>query len=348
MAVDVYTMLVQFVQNILTDRDAAVQYVQDPHGTLAAQGITDNDLSGCNVQQVVGEAIGSPDVPHETRTALQPYSGGGPTPPHHPVQPPPQSHHAPVENVVQHLNYVTYVTYEGDDYITQQLINIDNSQHIDNSVNVDIDVDGNLHGGIDIDTTNVNALGDGSVANAGDGDVNAATGAGAQIIDGDNHGQANTGDGAVQVGGNNQGAVNTGTNSGIIAGDDVEQAVVGDNNQTVQIDGSTDGTAINFGAGNVTNVNDTHVENGSVAVGGDATNVSGNTLGDGSAIAAGGDASGHNQDTTTTTTITDIDTTTNTIIDQDYTYENIDNTYAPSAPGTRTLNEPDSEAAAGM
>ncbi|HEX5541540.1 MAG TPA: hypothetical protein VFX60_08235 [Micromonospora sp.] len=310
MAVDVYSMLVQFVQNLLTDRDAAVQYVQDPYGTLAVQGITDNDLSGCNMQQVVGEALGSPGVPEATRSALQPYSGGGSAPAHHhPVQPPPaQGHHAPVENVVQHLNYVTYVTYEGDENITQQLINIDNSTNIDNSVNVDIDVDGNLHGGIDIDidTTNVNATGDGAVANAGDGDVNAATGDGAQIIDGDNHGQANTGDGSVQVG------------------------------------GSTDGTVINFGAGDVTNVNDTHVQDGAIAVGGDATNVSGNTLGDGSAIALGGDASGHNEETTTTTVITDIDTTTNTNIDQDYSHHDNDTVFAPNVTPVRQaeLDEP--------
>ncbi|HEX6967859.1 MAG TPA: hypothetical protein VF174_03410 [Micromonosporaceae bacterium] len=299
MAVDVYELLKQFINNILTDREAAAQYAEDPHGTLAAQGIADCDLSDVDMRDVVGEVAMGAAVSPEARNALQSYSSGSPAPSHHQVQPPASSapaHQPPVEQAVQHLNYVTYVAYEGDEYITNQIINqVDNSTNIDNSTNVDIDVDGNFHGDVDVDSQNINAL-DGSVVNTGEGDVNAATGDGAQIIDGDNHGLANTGDGAVLAGRDIEAPVNTGVNNGILADGDV-QSIVGDNNQAVQLDGSADDSVFNFGDGDVTNVSDVEVTDGAFATGGNATNVSNNELDEGSALAVGGNASGYHQET---------------------------------------------------
>lgn len=272
MAINVAEELQSFIRSLLSDRSFAAQYAGDPHGMLAAQGVTDHDLSGADVPGAVREVCADPSVSPDTRSALQSYTGGSAGPAHS------AGAAQSVEQVVQHLNYVTHQTYEGDDYITNL---IDNS--VDNSV--DVDVDGNVFGDVD---------------------VNAVTGEQGQIIDGDNFGQANTGDGAVQAGDDVEG-VNTGVNTGINAGGDVENAVVGDNNETAQISGSADQSAIGFGEGAT-------------------TNVTGNTLDDGSAIAIGGNASGTNvedNDTTVTTTVEDNDVTVN---DNDTTVSDNDTT----------------------
>ena len=272
MTVNVSDALKDFIRNLMSDREFAGHYAEDPHGMLAAQGVTDHDLSGVDVDAAVRDVCGDPSVPAEARAAVQSHSA-----PSGPV-----SH--PVENVVQHLNYVTYATYEGDDYITNL---------IDNSV----DVSGPVFG-----------------------DVNAVTGDQGQIIDGPNFGQANTGDGAVLAGDDASG-VNTGVNTGINAGGDVDNAVVGDGNETAQVGGDANGSAFGFGDGDVNNLPNADIDDSAVSFGdGDATNVSGNTVDDGSAIAVGGNASGSNvedndtfedNDTTVTTTVEDNDTTIN-------------------------------------
>lgn len=293
MAIDAYAALKDFIMKLLGQHDTAAQYAQDPEGTLAAQGITDHDLSGVDIRQVVGECTSGLPLSDSARSALQNYSSGGPAPSGYPsVPPPPQSAHPQPAEVVQHLNYITYAAYEGDEYITQQIINYqDYSTNIDNSVQVDID--GDVRGDLDIDTTNVTATGDGAVA-AGDDVANAATGDGAQIIDGANYGSANTGDGAVVAGGDVDAPVNTGVNTGILADGDVDDAVLGDGNQVANIDGGLDSSALNFGSGDVTNFGSAEFDNAAVAVGGEASNVSDNYVEEGSALATGGgDATGH-------------------------------------------------------
>ena len=295
MAIDAYAALKEFIQKLLGDRDFAAEYAQDPDGVLAAHGLTEADLSGVDIRQVVGDCAGTVPLAPDTRSALQHYSSGGPAPAGPLSPPPPPSAHPQPAELVQHLNYVTYVAYEGDEHITQQLINYqDYSTNIDNSVNVD--VDGDFHGDLDIETTNVNATGDGAVAGGGDVE-NAATGDGSQIIDGDNFGQANTGDGAVLADGDINAPVNTGVNTGIIADGDVENAVVGDGNQVVNVDGDADASVFNFGDGDVTNFGDAEFDDTAVAVGGgDASNVSDNYLDEGAAASAGGDASGYSEE----------------------------------------------------
>ncbi len=171
---------------------------------LAAQGVTDHDLSAVDMEGAVQAACADPSVTQDARSAVQGgySSGGGPGSS--------AGHSQGIEQVVQHLNYVTYQTYEGDDYVTNL---------IDNSVDNSVDIEGNVFGDVDIN----NASGDGS-----------------QIIDGDNLGQANTGDGAVQAEGDASG-VNTGVNTGVNAGGDAEDNVVGDDNETANVDGSADG-----------------------------------------------------------------------------------------------------------
>ncbi|HEX6358429.1 hypothetical protein [Actinophytocola sp.] len=312
MAINVAEELRSFIQSLMTDRSFAAHYAEDPRGMLAAQGVTDHDLSGVDMPATVREVCADPAVSQETRSALQSYTGGSSGPAHTAAT---QS----VEHVVQHLNYVTYQTYEGDEYITNL---IDNS--VDNSV--DVDVDGNVFGDVD---------------------VNAVTGEQGQIIDGDNFGQANTGDGAVLAGDDAKG-VNTGVNTGINAGDDVENAVVGDNNETAQISGSADQSAIGFGDGDVTNLGGADIDDAAVNFGdGDATNVSDNTLDDGSAIAVGGNASGTNiedNDTTVTTTVEDNDVTVNdndtTVSDNDTTVTAVqDNDTIQSGDDTAFANQ---------
>lgn len=293
MSVNVGEEIKSFIHNLLTDRGFAAQYAEDPRGMLAAQGVTDHDLSDVDVPGAVQEVCADPSIAPETRSALQSYTGGGSGPAHHTA-----GATQSVEQVVQHLNYVTYQTYEGDDYITNII-----DQSVDNSVNVD--VDGNVFGDVD---------------------VNAVTGEQGQIIDGPNFGQANTGDGAVQAGDDAEG-VNTGVNTGINAGGNVENAVVGDNNETAQVSGSADGSAFGFGEGDVVNLPNADIEDSAVTFGGGAaTNVSDNTVDDGSAIAVGGSASGTNiedNDTTVTTTVEDNDTT---VIDNDTTVSDNDTT----------------------
>ena len=267
MPINVTEVLQEFIRNLLTDRTFAVQYAEDPRGMLAAQGVTDHDLSAVDMQSVVQAACADPSVSQEVRSSVQGgYSGGGG----------PASHGGGgIEQVVQHLNYVTYQTYEGDDYIT----NI-----IDNSVDNSVDITGTV---------------------IGDVDVNNASGDGSQIIDGDNFGQANTGDGAIQAEGDVTGA-NTGTNTGVVAGGNAEDNVVGDDNQTANVDGNADGSVFNFGDG-------------------DVNNTSNNTLEDGSAISTGsGDATGadidvEDNDTTVVTDITDSHDTVTAVQDNDTT-----------------------------
>lgn len=302
MAVDVYQSLRDLINQILGDREAALQYAEDPEGTLAAQGITDSDLDGVDIRQLVGECAPGHPLPGNVQQSLQSYSGGGGAPSGYQGPPPPPAGggHASTQEVVQHLNYVTYQTYEGDEQITQQLINYeDNSTNIDNSV--DVDVDGDVHGDLDLETTNVNATGDGAVA-AGQDAEGVATGDGA-IAAGDDirDSQLNTGDGAVQAGEDINAPVNTGEFTGVQADGDVENTVVGDDNQAAQVSGQADNSTFNFGDGDVTNFGDADFDDSAVAVGGgDATNVSDNDLFEGAALSVEGDAEGNFEETDVT------------------------------------------------
>lgn len=310
---DAQKVFEELLEKILGNREAAAAYAADPEGTLEQAGLTRIDVSGIDFPGAVSSVCGAMDLPPSAQAAIASYtSGAGPAAvagvsagpaaaASVPLPPPPvaPAGQPPLQTIMQHINYVTYQTYEGDEYLQQEITNIDNS------TDVNLDVEGDVYGDIDVDTdvNNVNATGDGAVA-AGRDVENAVTGDGSQLVDGDNYGQMNTGDGAVQAGGNINAPVNTGVNTGIIADGSVDQAVVGDNNQTVQNQGSggIDDSVINFGDGDVTNFGDAQFTDTAVAVGGgDATNVSNNEAYDGSAIGAG--------DTAATQANTDVDIT---------------------------------------
>jgi hypothetical protein len=283
MPVDVSHLLVQLIGKILTNPATAFQFASDGNGTLAAQGITEGDLSGLDMPGLVEQACQTYDVPADARYALQGYTSGSPSY-SGPVSPPASSYTSgpqSMEQVVQHLNYVTYAAYEGDTNIQQTILD----QSTD--INVGDDFEG------DIDVHNAAATGDGAVAGSGDGDVTAATGDGSQAINDSTIGQnQNNSPGAVQVGEDAYAPIVTGDNTGVIADDSNVDAVIGDHNQTVQTDGPVDDSVFNFGEGDVQQVNDSTVTHSAIG-GDDATNVSGNAM-TGSAVSTGdGDAEGN-------------------------------------------------------
>lgn len=194
MPINVTEVIQEFIRNLLSDPTFAAQYAGDPNGMLAAQGVTDHDLSAVDMPSAVRAASEDPSVSPETRSAMQSYSGGpggsGPS--------------QGVEQVIQHLNYVTYQTYEGDDYITNM---IDNSVNVTGTVIGDVDInnasgdgsqiidgdnlgqantgDGSVQAGGDVEdtvvgddnkTANVDGSADGSVFNFGEGDASNVSG----------------------------------------------------------------------------------------------------------------------------------------------------------------------------
>jgi hypothetical protein len=265
MAVDVskqaFEALAAVIQKILGSREEAAEYAADPKGYLAAEGVADYDLAGVDLYQCVQYAASAPGVPAAAKQAVQNSYGGGSNP--GTATPPPAAPAPGVpagDHLVQHLNYVTQVSYKGDEYITQQLINY---EHHDYSSHTNLK--GVFHG--DVDASTVVAT-HGGVASTGYGDVVAATGDGAVAAGRDAEGVA-TGDGAVAAGRDIEGAVNTGEFTGVQAGGDVK-----DSN-------------INVGSGDQYNVQNSDV-NQSAFGGGDVktseVNINAN---DGSAVAYG-------------------------------------------------------------
>jgi hypothetical protein len=286
MSVDVSVAIKEFIAQILGNRETALQFVEDPQGELTARGITEGDLSSVDVNGLARDACGGPGIPANVQTAVQSATTVAPHPPAHSV-----------DQVVQQMQEVVSVAYEGDTII--------NNHIIQNNNDTNIDVEGDFDGDIDVDNENTNAS-EGGVANSGDGDVTAATGDRANAVGGDNRGNVNSGDGAVLADGDISAPVNTGTNSGVIADGDVNDTVVGDHNNTANVDGDADEAVFNFGGGDVSQANDNAVTDGAVSSGGDATNVSNNSASNGSAISGTGDAEGSDDDTSTSNVTTEM------------------------------------------
>jgi hypothetical protein len=262
MAVDVskqaFEALAAAIRKILGSREEAAAYAEDPKGYLAGEGVGDYDFSGVDLYQCVQYAANGPGVPAEAKQAVQnSYAGGGAgpssagpaaAPPPPPVAPP----GVPAgDYIVQHLNYVTQVSYKGDEYITQQLINY---EHHDYSSNTNLK--GVFYG--DVDASTVTAT-HGGVASTGYGDVVAATG-----------------DGAVAAGRDIEGAVNTGEFTGVQAGGDVTDSNinVGSGDQyNVQ---NSDVSQSAFGGGDVkTSEVNINANDGSAVAFGDGSNAEG-------------------------------------------------------------------------
>ncbi|MEM9039948.1 MAG: hypothetical protein AAGD33_08630 [Actinomycetota bacterium] len=310
------TAVEDLIRMIMGDREAAQGYVDDPEGTLAEAGITGADLTADDLRAAVEEACSELDLNPTVQQTINNYTsgssasgspsygsgssspagssatgggsaapagpaaGGGaagaPTPP--PVSPPPAQ--PPIEMVQQHINYVTYATYEGDETITQEIINneitneiTNDITNIDQSTDVTVDLGDHNKGDVTIDVGNI-AADDGAVA--GETVENAVTAEGGVIIDGNNNGGAiNTADGGVANTGNINGGVATGENA-VATGQDSNN-VLGDGNTTLQADGSIDDVSVVSGdvGGDVNSVGD--IDDSAVGFGeGDNSNISDN------------------------------------------------------------------------
>jgi hypothetical protein len=267
---DLMSRITALFTAIFTNEDAAQQFADDPNGTAEQFGLTGADLSGgVNVTQAAVQACQAPGVPSNIQSAVQSYASN-PQPPAYTVQ-----------DVVQQVQQVTYVSYEDNRTIIDQLV----------QNNTDINVDEDAHD-ITIDVDNL-TQGDHSVGNTGnDATVAGATGDRANANTGDGATQ-NSGDGAVTTGGNAtvSGPVNTGTFTGVQGNNPtVTDTVIGNGNQVANVDGSGGGDVfIPFGSGN-TAVQHSDVHDANVGVGGDAQNISNNDAQQGGVI-AGGDVS---------------------------------------------------------
>ncbi|WP_018810225.1 hypothetical protein [Salinispora pacifica] len=216
MSVDVSELFRDFFSRVFGDREVAENFVADPEGVLAAEGIADADLSGVNVAQVAAVVAQESALPPETKDAVAQLAaggGGGGEQNSGDGGPATDGGQPPLEQIVQTVTELVTVVHQDIDQSTSFF---DQSTTIDNSV--DVDVDG------------ANA----SVVTTGDG---------SQVIGGDNDGQANTGDGAV-LAGDDVGNVNTGENSGVVGDGD---NTFGDGN--IDFGGGNDLANLNFGSG---------------------------------------------------------------------------------------------------
>lgn len=278
---DINEVLKSILTKVLGNEQEALVYSEDPAGYLIDHGVADTDLSqlsiGDTINAVSNELNFAPEVsqtliemPTPARTTG--YSGGGggggsasaPAAASAPVAaaapPPPPPAPVTMETIQQTVNnYVTEV-YQTNETINQNIT--DNSRHFN------VDIEGEVHGDVEIidESNNVTAAGDGAVA-AGDDASGVATGdaavaAGRDIEDSN----IASGDGAVAFDGENSGVVNTGSNEGIISQGSADGAVVGDGNTVNNVDG--DGNTIG---------------DGNVAIGGDGV------VGDGNATIQGSD-----------------------------------------------------------
>jgi hypothetical protein len=246
--VDAKNALDEILDKIFGSHAEALAYSENPTEYLVAEGLGEADMSSLNITQSVEGACSTAGLaPEMAQQVTQVARSGGysrsasssSSSASAAATPPPPT----LETVQQVISQTVTVVYEGDEVIIQ---NIDNSTNIDNSVTTDIDVAGDLDGEIFVENevTNVNATGDNAVA-----------------VGEDNEGQINTGDGAVQAGGNVTDTV-VGDGNTVI---DVEgDAVIGDNNQTVQ--GSEEAN-VAFGEGDVNDFEGAEFENSNVNIG---------------------------------------------------------------------------------
>ncbi|GIE88293.1 hypothetical protein [Actinoplanes regularis] len=150
MAIDVTAAISDLISDIFNDREVAHDYASDPSGVLAARGLTDTDLSEVDIPEVTARVAA--EHGQKDPYASDPGYGPGPHEGGPAAAPPTYDGEQGVGEVIQHLNYITYVTYEDDRDIIQQ-IEIDDS--VDNSVDnsVDVSVDGPVSGYLDVDST---------------------------------------------------------------------------------------------------------------------------------------------------------------------------------------------------
>src|SRR5262245_28215553 len=118
MPVNVADAIKELLANIIGNRDAALQFVRDPNGTLIAQGVTEGDLAYADVPGALSEVCGPGGVPQNLQSYANSGGGGSGQPPYHsPGQP------QTPDQVIQHLTYVTQEYYSDDDTIINEINN---------------------------------------------------------------------------------------------------------------------------------------------------------------------------------------------------------------------------------
>ena len=155
MSTDLTTLLQDLLRRLFSDPVAAEHFAQDPHGTLAAQGITDHDLSTVNMPQVVEQVAATAPLPHETRVELQQYATDQHVS-HSSV------HHdsSPIDHIISQVQQVQEIVHNESYHYNSYDESVHNT--VDNSI--DVNGDGNtVEGG-----TNTTAIGDHPVAVGGD------------------------------------------------------------------------------------------------------------------------------------------------------------------------------------
>ncbi|HEY8451342.1 MAG: hypothetical protein FWJ70_01885 [Micromonosporaceae bacterium] len=235
----------EFFRHVFSSEQNTQLFLQDPEGAFGAHEIDPSMLANVDIAQLVNScAYPSGSSGGSGGSGGAGGGGGGGAGGY---VPPPQT--------VQQVTQVTQNFYQ------------DNSTNIDNSVTVHAEKGSH----VDVDTTNVTATGERSVA-VGD-DVEDS--------------QLNTGDGAVQAGRDIEAPVNTGVNTGIMADGSVEDVVMGDNS------GAFAGDDLKFAQGDLVDqegATDSMAVTGDV--GGDAVNANDLVTAAGSAVNIGGEGGG--------------------------------------------------------
>jgi len=310
-----------FLLNLFRDDEARAEFTADPDGYTAEhlpEGITGADILDA-LPAVCGEL--PPEQASAVRTAFHLPGGDAsydsPPPPVH------QPGESDFESVMRQINYFTDVTnvtnqeYNDNDVSTVY----DNDTNIDNSINQDITSFG---GDINQDFDSNVATGDGAVAGVENSQVQ--TGDGVQVggdVDDSNLVNGDVSNSTLADDISDSAVVSGSTVGGSVVGDDVEDSILGNDNQAivdsevgaagfgsgdvsnteinadnanvgdgnVLVDGDIEGNA-NIGDGSQVNIDDSIVEDAAFG-GGDVTDINAE---DGAAVALGGDAEGSNTD----------------------------------------------------
>jgi hypothetical protein len=242
--------------SIFTDDDTQNEYNQDPEGFLNQNGlgnVTSQDIQA-EMPRVLEAVQGNSGGASQGGAAN--FAGSGnvtlPPPPAHSGGGEGGGYEGGLSGAIESINHYTNVFNETNQtFQDNDVTNIDDRDTtVDSSVNQNITAFGDVNQDFDNDVVS----GDGAVA-AGDGS------------------QVNTGAGAVQAGDDIEDSnVVTGSVTDSVLADDIEDSIIGDDNQAI-IDSNVG--AASFGDGDATNVSaqNANVGDGVQVVGSDDTNV---------------------------------------------------------------------------
>jgi hypothetical protein len=311
---------------LFTDNEQQEEFNNDPEGYLDSHNV--GDVTAVDVQQEMQRVLANTQGNQSTANqgGFADFSGSGvvniPPPPHYAAyaESPDHGGLAGALETIDYYQSVTNVTnQEYNDNDTSTVY--DNDTNIDNSINQDITSFG---GDINQDFDSNVATGDGAVAGVENSQVQ--TGDGIQVggdVDDSNLVSGDVSNSTLADDISDSAVVSGSTVGGSVVGDDVNDSILGNDNQAivdsevgaagfgsgdvsnteinadnanvgdgnVLVDGDIEGNA-NLGDGSQVNIDDSIVEDAAFG-GGDVTDI---TADDGAAVALGGDAEGSNTD----------------------------------------------------